>query len=93
MIRKGSVSKDLHDLAPLITERNSSYICLCTDDHSPLDIGEHAWVHRGAIAVRATIQPSVAAHRLYAKMRGNLPCLIRSQRPSALDKHRSSDDG
>lgn len=41
LIREGSVSKDLAALAPLITERNSPYICLCTDDRNPLDIAEH----------------------------------------------------
>ncbi|WP_319825432.1 adenine deaminase [Thalassovita sp.] len=41
LIREGSVSKDLHALAPIITERNSPYICLCTDDRNPLDIAEH----------------------------------------------------
>ncbi len=41
LIREGSVSKDLHALAPIITERNSPYICLCTDDRNPLDIAEY----------------------------------------------------
>ncbi|MGH1355458.1 MAG: adenine deaminase [Thalassovita sp.] len=41
LIREGSVSKDLHALAPIITERNSAYICLCTDDRNPLDIAEY----------------------------------------------------
>jgi adenine deaminase len=40
LIREGSVSKDLHALTPIITERNSSYIALCTDDRNPLDIAE-----------------------------------------------------
>jgi adenine deaminase len=41
LIRVGSVSKDLHALAGLLTERFSPYLCLCTDDRNPLDIGEH----------------------------------------------------
>lgn len=41
LIREGSVSKDLHALAPIITERNSAYICFCTDDRNPLDIAEY----------------------------------------------------
>ncbi len=41
LIREGSVSKDLHALAGLLTERFSPYVCLCTDDRNPLDIGEH----------------------------------------------------
>jgi adenine deaminase len=40
LIREGSVSKDLHALIPIITERNSPYIALCTDDRNPLDIAE-----------------------------------------------------
>ena len=41
LIREGSVSKDLHALAGLLTDRFSPYLCLCTDDRNPLDIGEH----------------------------------------------------
>lgn len=41
LIREGSVSKDLHALAPLLTERHAPYLCLCTDDRNPLDIAEH----------------------------------------------------
>lgn len=41
LIREGSVSKDLHALAALLTERFSPYLCLCTDDRNPLDIDEH----------------------------------------------------
>lgn len=40
LIREGSVSKDLHALASIITERNSPFIALCTDDRNPLDIAE-----------------------------------------------------
>lgn len=53
LIREGSVSKDLAALAPLITERNSPYICLCTDDRNPLDIAEQGhldYMIRTAIA-------------------------------------------
>ncbi|MCB5408493.1 adenine deaminase [Pseudogemmobacter faecipullorum] len=41
LIREGSVSKDLEALAPILTERHSPYLCLCTDDRNPLDIAEH----------------------------------------------------
>ena len=41
LIREGSVSKDMHALAPLLTERYAPYLCLCTDDRNPLDIAEH----------------------------------------------------
>lgn len=63
MIREGSVSKDLEALAPLITERHSPYICFCTDDRNPLDIGEHGhldYIIRTAIARGA---PPLAAYR------------------------------
>jgi len=41
LIREGSVSKDLVALQPLLTDITSAYMCLCTDDRNPLDIGEH----------------------------------------------------
>lgn len=40
LVREGSVSKDLHALLPIITERNSPFLALCTDDRNPLDIAE-----------------------------------------------------
>jgi adenine deaminase len=54
LIREGSVSKDLHALAPILTERHSPYLCLCTDDRNPLDIAEHGhldYMIRTAIAL------------------------------------------
>lgn len=56
LIREGSVSKDLHALAPLLTERLSPYLCLCTDDRNPLDIAEHGhldYMIRTAISLGA----------------------------------------
>ena len=56
LIREGSVSKDLVALAPLLTERLSPYLCLCTDDRNPLDIAEHGHLDhmiRTAIALGA----------------------------------------
>lgn len=53
LIREGSVSKDLDALLPLLTERTSAYMCLCTDDRNPLDIEEHGhldYMIRTAIA-------------------------------------------
>ena len=41
LIREGSVSKDMLALQPLLTETTAPYMCLCTDDRNPLDIGEH----------------------------------------------------
>jgi adenine deaminase len=60
LVREGSVSKDLHALAPIITERNSPYIAFCTDDRNPLDIAEEDYMIRTAIALGA---PPLAAYR------------------------------
>ncbi|KPF46486.1 adenine deaminase [Rhizobium sp. AAP43] len=40
LVREGSVSKDLHALIPILTERLSPFLALCTDDRNPLDIAE-----------------------------------------------------
>jgi adenine deaminase len=63
LIREGSVSKDLRALAPLLTERHSPYLCLCTDDRNPLDIAEHGhldYMIRTAIALGC---PPLAVYR------------------------------
>lgn len=63
LVREGSVSKDLHALAPIITERHSPFIALCTDDRNPLDIAEEGhldFMIRTAISLGA---PPIAAYR------------------------------
>jgi adenine deaminase len=63
LVREGSVSKDLHALAPIITERHSPYIAFCTDDRNPLDIAEEGhldYIIRTAISLGA---PPLAAYR------------------------------
>lgn len=53
LVREGSVSKDLHALIPIITERLSPFLALCTDDRNPLDIAEQGhldYMIRTAIA-------------------------------------------
>jgi len=63
LIREGSVSKDLHALAPLLTERHAPYLCLCTDDRNPLDIAEHGhldYMIRTAVALGC---PPLAVYR------------------------------
>jgi len=63
LIREGSVSKDLHALVGLLTERHAPYLCLCTDDRNPLDIAEHGhldYLIRTAIALGA---PPLAVYR------------------------------
>ncbi len=63
LVREGSVSKDLHALAQIVTERHSPYLCFCTDDRNPLDIAEHGhfdYILRTAIALGA---PPLAVYR------------------------------
>ncbi len=63
LMREGSVWKDLHALAPIITERNSPFIAFCTDDRNPLDIAEEGhldFLIRTAISLGA---PPLAAYR------------------------------
>jgi adenine deaminase len=58
LIREGSVSKDLLALVSIITERNSAFIALCTDDRNPLDIAEEGhldFMIREAIAHGADV--------------------------------------
>lgn len=63
LIREGSVSKDMHALQPLLTHLTAPYICLCTDDRNPLDIGEYGhldYVIRELIALGS---PALAVYR------------------------------
>ena len=63
LVREGSVSKDLHALAPIITERHSSFLALCTDDRNPLDIAEEGHIdHMIRTAIRLGAPP-LAAYR------------------------------
>ncbi|MCM2291156.1 adenine deaminase [Allorhizobium sp. BGMRC 0089] len=53
LVREGSVSKDLHALLPILTERLSPHLALCTDDRNPLDIADEGhldYLIRTAIA-------------------------------------------
>lgn len=63
LIREGSVSKDLRALQPVLTDVTAPYMCLCTDDRNPLDIGEHGHLD---YMIRTLIQmgtPVLAAYR------------------------------
>ncbi|AWN48813.1 adenine deaminase [Methylobacterium terrae] len=63
LIREGSVSKDLHALSPLLTERTAPFLAFCTDDRNPLDIAEEGHLDhliRTAIALGV---PPLAAYR------------------------------
>src|SRR6056297_1437901 len=63
LIREGSVSKDLDALQPFLTERTAPYMCLCTDDRNPLDIGEHGHLDYMIRRLIALGTPPVAAYR------------------------------
>jgi adenine deaminase len=64
LVREGSVSKDLHALAPILTERNSPFLAFCTDDRNPLDIAEEGHLD-GVIrtAIKLGAEP-LAAYRI-----------------------------
>ena len=56
LIRDGSVSKDVHALAPVIQPETSPFLGFCTDDRNPLDIAEEGHMDhliRSAIALGA----------------------------------------
>ena len=58
LVREGSVSKDLDALIPIITERHSAFIALCTDDRNPLDIAEHGHLdHMIRHAIARGVEP------------------------------------
>lgn len=63
LIREGSVSKDMHALQPLLTHFTAPYMCLCTDDRNPLDIGEYGHLD---YVIRTLIElgsPALAVYR------------------------------
>ena len=63
LIREGSVSKDLHALAPVLTERTAPYMALCTDDRNPLDIAEHGHLDYMIRELIALGVPPLAVYR------------------------------
>ena len=63
LIREGSVSKDLISLQPLLGERTSPYMCLCTDDRNPLDIDEYGHLDYMIRELIARGTPPLAAYR------------------------------
>jgi len=63
LIREGSVSKDLDALAEILTERTAPYLCLCTDDRNPLDIGEAGHLDHMIRALIGHGVPPLAAYR------------------------------
>lgn len=58
LVREGSVSRDLEALIPIITERHSPFIALCTDDRNPLDIADHGHLdHMIRTAIARGVEP------------------------------------
>ncbi|MHA7968396.1 adenine deaminase [Rhizobium sp. CAU 1783] len=63
LVREGSVSKDLHALMPILTERLSPFLALCTDDRNPLDIAEEGHLdYMIREAIRNGVEP-IAVYR------------------------------
>ncbi|QLF68264.1 adenine deaminase [Peteryoungia desertarenae] len=63
LVREGSVCKDLHHLLPVITERLSPFIALCTDDRNPLDIADEGHLdHSIRTAIAHGVEP-IAVYR------------------------------
>lgn len=63
LIREGSVSKDMQALQPLLTHLTAPYMCLCTDDRNPLDIGEHGHLDYVIRTLIALGSPALAVYR------------------------------
>jgi adenine deaminase len=63
LIREGSVSKDLHALAPLLTIENAPFLALCTDDRNPLDIAEEGHLDHMIRTLIALGCPPLAVYR------------------------------
>jgi adenine deaminase len=62
LIREGSVTQDLHALAELLDANTSSFLCLCTDDRNPLDIGEEGHLDH---LIRTLISLGRPLHHVY----------------------------
>lgn len=63
LIREGSVCKDLHALAEVISVETSPFLAFCTDDRNPLDVAQEGhldFMIRTAIALGA---PPLAVYR------------------------------
>ncbi len=63
LIREGSVSKDLHALAPLLTLATSPFLAFCTDDRNPLDVAEEGHLDGIVRMAIAAGVPPLAAYR------------------------------
>jgi len=62
LIRDGSVTKDVHALAPLIDITHSPFLSFCTDDRTPLHIVEDGHLDH---LIRTAIAEGRPAHAVY----------------------------
>lgn len=62
LIREGSVSKDLHALAPLLSAETSPFLAFCTDDRNPLDVEEEGHLD---FLIREAIRLGAPVHHVY----------------------------
>lgn len=62
LIRDGSVTKDVHALAPLIDIAHSPFLCFCTDDRTPLHIVEDGHLD---YLIRTAIAEGRPTHAVY----------------------------
>ena len=62
LIREGSVSKDLHALAPLISADTSAFLAFCTDDRNPLEVAEEGHID---FMIRTAIKLGAPLHHVY----------------------------
>jgi adenine deaminase len=62
LIRDGSVTKDVHALAPLIDITHSPFLSFCTDDRTPLHIVEDGHLDH---LIRIAIREGRPAHAVY----------------------------
>jgi adenine deaminase len=62
LIRDGSVTKDIHALAPLIDITHSPFLSFCTDDRTPLHIVEDGHLD---YLIRTAIKEGRPAHAVY----------------------------
>jgi adenine deaminase len=73
LIREGSVSKDLHALAGIISAETSPFLAFCTDDRNPLDVAEEGHldfvireaIRLGAPALHVYRAATLSAARLF----------------------------
>jgi adenine deaminase len=62
LIREGSVTKDLHALAPLISADTSSFLAFCTDDRNPIEVHDEGHLD---FSVREAIRLGAPEHHAY----------------------------